>query len=123
MRWVIVSTVGPTSLAAGALSAGWGTLFNLPSEYGTHWEGFGKRYGMRLTGIATGSLMEAGLGAAWGEDPRYFRAAGQPLKRRIGRVIKMTFLAQNRNGNTMPAYCALHRVRGQQLHFQHVARR
>ena len=60
MRWVTVSTVGATSLATGALSVGWGTLFNLPSEYGTRWEGFGKRYGMRLTGIATGSLMEAG---------------------------------------------------------------
>src|SRR5205823_8831707 len=71
MKWVAASTVGPATLAGGAVSAGWGTLLNSPSEYGTHWGGFGKRYGMRLTGVASSNLMEAGLGAAWNEDPRY----------------------------------------------------
>src|SRR5438067_1584288 len=46
LKWVVSSTVGPASLAGGAVSAGFGTLINLPSEYGTHWSGFGKRYGM-----------------------------------------------------------------------------
>src|ERR1035437_11109964 len=51
LEWFFVSTAGPTSLfGAGPLSAGLGTAFNNPPEYGPHWEGFGKRYGMRLTG-------------------------------------------------------------------------
>ena len=37
MRWVAASTVGPATLAGGAASAGWGTLLDSPSEYGTHW--------------------------------------------------------------------------------------
>jgi hypothetical protein len=41
-----MNTAGPESLLGGAISAGWGTLFDKPSEYGTHWQGFGKRYGM-----------------------------------------------------------------------------
>jgi len=104
VRWVVENSVGPASLAAGLFSAGWGTMFNVPQEYGPHWEGFGKRYGMRLTGIATSNVMEAGLGALWGEDPRYVRAEGAPFGNRIGHIVKMTFLAQNRDGKTMPAY-------------------
>ena len=61
-NWFVVSTVGPTSLLlAGPLSAAWGTALNSPREYGPGWEGFGKRYGMRLTGVSTGNAIEAGL--------------------------------------------------------------
>ncbi len=64
---------------------------NRPREYEPHWEGFGKRYGMRFTGIATGNAMEATIGALWGEDPRYFRATGQSFKRRMRNVVVLTF--------------------------------
>jgi hypothetical protein len=104
LQWVVLSTVGPKSLAAGVFSAGFGTLFNLPSEYGTHWEGFGKRYGMRLTGISTGNVIEAGLGAAWGEDPRYRRSGQGGFGNRIGHAVKMTFFDKSSSGGTMPAY-------------------
>jgi hypothetical protein len=92
------------SLLGGAVRAGWGTIYNTPSEYGTHWTGFGERYGLNLTGTAVSNAMEASLGSIWGEDPRYFRAAGQPLKNRVGHAVKMTVLARNREGQYMPAY-------------------
>jgi hypothetical protein len=104
LNWTVKSTVGPVSLAAGAFSAGFGTAMNRPREYGPHWEGFGKRYGMRFTGIATGNLVEASLGALWGEDPRYFRATGQSVKGRIKNVIVMTFAARQADGELAPAY-------------------
>ena len=104
LKWVAVSTVGPASLAGGLFSSAFGTAVNTPSEYGPQWEGFGKRYGMRLTGVATNNVMEAGLGALWGEDPRYFRAEGRPVGARIGHAIKMTFLAPDREGTLRPAY-------------------
>lgn len=104
-RWFAVSTAGPTSLlAAGPISAGWSTLFNHPKEYGPGWEGFGKRYGMRMTGVATGNAMEAGLGAAWGEDPRYFRSPDRAIGARVKYVIRSTFLAPGRDGRRRPAY-------------------
>lgn len=102
--WVVRGTIGPESLAAGLFSAGWGTLFNEPKTYGPHWEGFGDRYGMRLSGIAASNTVEAGLGAIWGEDPRYIRDAGAPFIHRIGHAAKMTFLAQNRDGKDKLAY-------------------
>jgi hypothetical protein len=102
--WVVRGTIGPESLAAGLFSAGWGTLFNRPRTYGPHWEGFGDRYGMRLTGIVTSDTMEAGLGAIWGEDPRYIRDAGAPFINRVGHTAKMTFMAENRDGQLRLAY-------------------
>ncbi len=102
--WVVKGTIGPASLTGGLFSAGWGTLFDQPKTYGPHWEGFGDRYGMRLSGLAVSNTMEAGLGAIWGEDPRYTRDGGAPFSHRIGHAVKMTFLAENRNGNLMPAY-------------------
>jgi hypothetical protein len=47
-NWLAQSVVGPDSLAAGVVSAGWGTAFNNPREYGPHFSGFAQRYGMRL---------------------------------------------------------------------------
>jgi hypothetical protein len=40
----------------------------------------------------------------WGEDPRYFRAAGQPSKMRLKNVLVMTFAARQRDGDLGPAY-------------------
>jgi hypothetical protein len=100
IQWAVRSTIG-----AGVLfSAGLGTLFDVPKAYGTHWEGFGERYGVRLSTLAVSNTLEAGLGSIWGEDPRYTRDAGAPFKNRIGHAIKMTFMAQNRDGSLMPAY-------------------
>jgi hypothetical protein len=104
LKWFARSTVGPESLTAGLFTAGFGTGINRPREYGPHWEGYGKRYGMRFTGIATGNAMEAALGSLWGEDPRYFRATGQSVKGRIKNVMVMTFVARQADGTMAPAY-------------------
>ncbi len=102
--WFADSTVGPQSLAAGVLSASFGTAENKPKEYGGSWDGFAKRYGMRLTGISTGNAMEAGFGALWGEDPRHVRAAAKPFRGRVRNIVKLTFLASHRDGQPRFAY-------------------
>jgi len=104
LEWVVDSTVGPASLAGGAIASAFGTWLNTPKEYGPHWSGYGKRNGMRLTGVATSNALEAGLGAAWGENPQYIRAEGRPFSRRVWQVVKLTFLAENDRGGTAPAY-------------------
>ncbi len=104
LNWFVRSTVGPESLTAGLFTAGFGTGLDRPREYGPHWEGYGKRYGMRFTGIATGNAMEAALGSLWGEDPRYFRATGQSVKGRIKNAVVMTFMARQADGTMAPAY-------------------
>jgi hypothetical protein len=103
-KWFVVQSVGPASLGVGLLSAGIATARDKPVEYGPHWDGFGDRYGMRLTGVVTGNAMNAGLGALWGEDPRYFRADGRPFKARVRNVIVFTFMARRIDGHLAPAY-------------------
>ena len=104
LGWFFTSTIGPQSLTAGLFSAGFGTALNRPKEYGPHWDGFGNRYGMRLTGIASGNAMEAGLGTIWGEDPRYFRAAGQPFGSRLKNVFRLSVEHYRADGHLAPAY-------------------
>jgi hypothetical protein len=104
LHWVVKSAVGPQSLTAGLFLSGIATGRNTPEEYGPHWDGYGKRYGMRLTGIATSNVLEAGFGALWNEDPRYFRATGRPVKDRIQNIVVMTFAARQANGSLAPAY-------------------
>jgi hypothetical protein len=104
MQWAAEQTFGPESLLVGTLTAGIGTGRDTPEEYGPHWDGFAKRYGMRFTGVASGNVIEAGLGAIWGEDPRYVRNQSLPFKRRIGNVFLLAVTARNREGKLMPAY-------------------
>jgi len=103
-KWFVVSTIGPQSLAAGVLSAGWGTAFNSPEEYGTHWDGFAKRYGMRLTGVSTGNAIEASLGMVWGEDPRYFESPNRNFWARVSHAADLTFRTRRSDGNLHPAF-------------------
>jgi hypothetical protein len=102
--WFVRSTVGPRSLVAGLFSSGFGTATDNPHEYGTHWVGFGQRYGMRLSGVSASNAVEASLGAAWGEDPRYFHTVHAPFKERVKNIVDLTFRAYGRDGERHPAY-------------------
>ncbi len=104
LEWFASTTAGPQSLTAGLLSGAIGTGLNTPKEYGPHWDGFGLRNGIRFSGIATSNAMEAGLGAFWGEDPRYYPAQGLSVKQRIGHIVKTTFTAPRPDGHYAPAY-------------------
>ncbi len=104
LQWFTRATIGPRSLLAGVFSAGYGTATNNPHEYGTHWDGFGQRYGMRLTGISTGNAIEASLGAVWGEDPRYFHTVHQPFGARVKNIVDLTFRAYHPDGERHLAY-------------------
>jgi hypothetical protein len=103
-RWVTITSLGPKNLAAGVFVAGIQTWRDEPETYGTHWDGYAKRYGARLAAGGTTNALEAVFGSLWGEDPRYHRAAGQPLKARLGHVVKMAFVTHNNVGDPQPAY-------------------
>ena len=102
--WFANSTAGGTSLVGGVFSSALGTALDSPSEYGPHWEGFGKRYGMRLTGVSTGNAIEATFGAALGEDPRYFHTIHSPLRSRAWNIVDLTFRAYRVDGERHLAY-------------------
>jgi hypothetical protein len=109
--WALRSTLGPASLEIGVLSASWDTAVNHPREYGVTAEGWIKRYGLRLTGVATSNVAEASLGVIWAEDPRYHRDPQLPFGKRFGRTMKMTFMS-DRKGELIPAYARFIAIAG-----------
>jgi hypothetical protein len=105
LGWFDENTFGASNLGGGMVSAAWGTLLDQPHGAGPHWEGFAERYGVSVSTVAVSNTLEAGLGAIWGEDPRYWRdGAGVPFKSRLGHVVKWTVVAPNRDGDLRPAY-------------------
>lgn len=104
IKWVEDNTFGAATLTVGMFSAGIGTARDKPVEYGPHWDGFGKRYGMRLTGVSTGNVIEGVLGDLWGEDPRYFRTINLSLAGRLKNIALMTVATRRRDGGVGPAY-------------------
>jgi len=112
LEWAVQSTIGPASLWTGVISSTWGTVFNKPREYGESFDGFAKRYGLRLSGVGTSNVMEAGLGAFWGEDPRYHRAEEESTGGRFKHAIKMTVMANRADGSIAPAYARFVAIAG-----------
>jgi hypothetical protein len=104
LRWFVAGTVGPAHLAGVAFVSACGTAVNRPGEYGPHWTGFADRLGIGVAGSALGNAMEASGGLVLREDPRYFRVPQQPVRARVGNVVRLTFLTRNRDDGLKPAY-------------------
>jgi hypothetical protein len=102
--WFTNASIGPASLIAGGMSAGIDTLRNDPSEYGSHWAGFGERYGFRVANRTISSGIEASMGSLWGEDPRYSRVPERTFGARLANVARMTVTSHDRTGREIPAY-------------------
>ena len=105
VNWIVVGTVGPKSLlAVGPLSAAWQTAWNQPEEWQRSWSGFGKRYLQREADVAISNTLEAGVGAFWGEEPRYMRLGRGSIGARAKWAIKTAFVTQRRDGRLHPAW-------------------
>ena len=88
-------------IAKGAVRTWWLTA---PESWGASWEGFGKRTGTRQVETAIARGIEAGLGALWDEDPRYFRSARQDVPGRLRHAVVSAFLASDSRGKPRPAF-------------------
>jgi YD repeat-containing protein len=104
-RWFAFAT-GRSMVAGSLFSAAWGEMVKSPPEYARTLEGFGLRYRNSLAGVTMQNAIEASLGAAWGEDPRYlpYSTGLRDWKAKAAHSIKYTFLALRRDGRPMPAY-------------------
>jgi hypothetical protein len=105
VNWIVDGTIGPRSLfVVGPLAALWQTGFNQPSEWQRTWSGIGKRYLQREADVAISNTIEAGLGAIWGEDPRYIPSGRRGIGPRARYAITTTVLAQRPDGHLAPAW-------------------
>ena len=105
VHWIVDGTVGPQSLfIVGPLSTAWQTAWNTPEEWGRGWSGIAKRYAQREADVAISNTIEAGLGALWGEEPRYIPSARKGIWPRARYALKTSVLSQGRDGRLRPAW-------------------
>jgi hypothetical protein len=103
--WIVDGTIGKRSLTVvGPLATAWQTAFNTPEEWGRGFSGIAKRYAQREADVAISNTIEAGLGALWGEDPRYIPSGRKGIWPRARYAMKTVFLAQRRDGSLQPAW-------------------
>jgi hypothetical protein len=107
VEWFAYATAGPASTMGRLISSGYGMLTHEPPEYPPNAKGFGQRFGMRLTGMATGNAINASLGAIWGEDPRYARHGGPEFGARVKRIVGHTLVTRYSDGETRFAWARL----------------
>jgi len=104
LRWFTANTIDPSNLAGGIFDAALGTAPNRPKEYGPHWGGFARRYGIGMTRNAAENAIEAGAGLILREDPRYFRVPDRPFKARLRNVVRLAFAVRGGEGSFRLAY-------------------
>lgn len=105
IEWIVDGTIGIRSLAlVGVLGASVQTGANWPSEWDRTWSGFGKRYAEREADVAISNTLEAGLGALWGEDPRYIPSGRRGIWPRARYAMKTAFVARRADGRLRPAW-------------------
>jgi len=112
LGWFGKSTISSSHMTGVAFLSAGGTAVSRPGEYGSHWGGLADRFGIGMAGSAVGNAIEVGAGLALREDPRYFRAPQQPIKARMGNVVRLTFLARGENGVFGPAYARYFAISG-----------
>jgi len=88
----------------GGFTSGFWTWRNRPEEWGSGLTGFGRRYGTRQAEVTISTGLEASLGAAWGEDPRYIRSSGKRFWNRVAWAVSSAFLARAPDGGRRPAW-------------------
>jgi hypothetical protein len=103
IEWTVDGTIGLRSLGIGVIASAWQTGRNSPEEWQRNWAGFGKRYLEREADVAISNSLEAGVGALWGEDPRYFRSHLRGWAR-VRYAMKTVLLAPRRDGTLAPAW-------------------
>ena len=108
VEWIANDFIGPRSFGVGAFATLWDTAWNKPEEWKRSWSGVGKRYLSRETDVAISDSLEAGLGAIWGEDPRYINAPrGSSVRSRVGYAFKTVLLAPRGDGRLAPAWARM----------------
>ena len=94
----INSTVGPVALGRMVFNAGLGTWTNSPEEWGTHWEGFGRRLASNVGKNVIRQTTSFGLDEALKYDSYFYRSKNKSIGARLKNSIISPVTARNKNG-------------------------
>lgn len=99
------STIDPFTFVVAGISAGIEQAEDSFPEYHQGFEGYAKRYGAGYADSVDGGFWgNAVLPVLFKQDPRYFRMAHGPKKRRFVYALYSTVRSKGDNGKWQPAY-------------------
>lgn len=103
-----VNFIDPANLSLTALSSGITVASDSHSPYGPGMKGFGKSFGVGLTGSLTSEFFGTfAIPAIAHQDPRYHRMPEASVKRRIWHALSRTVISQSDHGAPIPNYSTL----------------
>jgi hypothetical protein len=92
------SIIGPSAIIEDVGLAGIMTWGKSPPEWGTHWEGFGRRVASNFGwGVIKNSTI-FGLDEALGLDSYYYRSTKKDIASRVGNALISSFTARTKSG-------------------------
>jgi hypothetical protein len=95
----INSTVGPIALGRQVATAGISTWRNSPEEWGTKWEGFGRRVASNFGKNAIKQSVKYGLDEALKTDSHFYRSRSKSTGARIRNALISPVTARDHQGN------------------------
>jgi hypothetical protein len=94
----IKSMFSPLALARTVAGAGIGTWKNSPEEWGTKWEGFGRRVASGFGKNIIKQTTMYGLDEAFKLDSAFYRSQKRDFSSRLGNALISPFTARKENG-------------------------
>lgn len=92
------SIVGPFAIGKSVASAGISTWRNSPEEWGTKWEGFGRRVASTFGKKAIKQTTTFGLDEAFKLDSKFYRSANKSVSARVKNALISPVTARDKNG-------------------------
>jgi len=92
------SLIGPVALGRMVFNAGVSTWTNSPEEWGTHWEGFGRRFASNLGKNGIRQVTSFGLDEALKYDSYFYRSKNKSVGARLKNALISPVTARDREG-------------------------
>ncbi len=101
----VKSLVGPAAIGKTLFGASLKQLRgDVPAEWGTGAEGFGKALAFKYLDRVTSHTIEFGVGALLQEDPRYYPSTDKAFWARVGHAVKASFFVHTETGGERFAF-------------------
>jgi hypothetical protein len=112
LEWLTWNTLGPGHIFGAMVGSAINTGTDSPFEYGPHFDGFAKRFGIDMAGSGVQNTMEISLGSLWHSDPNYYRVPEKPFGGRLKNVVVRTFESRRSDGRFGPSYARFMAIPG-----------
>lgn len=101
-------SIAVSSIAASALSAGYGQAINSPEGYGQGGEGYGKRFGAAMARNASYNMFgNFVIASVMHEDPRFFVKKDLSFKESVRYAAVRVFVTRSDSGQPVPNYAGM----------------